>query len=161
MTHEGIHTGQSPSSWDHPCADMHLIMQQICPFGGKIVHLTTDLCLQVGPESKDSIRSLYGKGHLCNATLFRSAAMAEPAPLASIRELRWWVATGPGQPHCQQKPCLPRSELQDGDVSPVVVPHHAVAGRVQFPIGRLAAVGLVGSPACGCMVSAMQAWSVT
>lgn len=88
---------QSPASSDLFCGDMHLIMQRICLLGCKIFCLTTALCLQVGPESKDAIRSMYGKGHIGNDTLFRSVAMAEPAPLAAIRELRWWVATGAGQ----------------------------------------------------------------
>jgi len=52
--------------------------------------------MQVGPVSKDEIRSLHAKGRIGDGTLFRTGDMAEPCPLASLRELRWWVASGPG-----------------------------------------------------------------
>lgn len=49
-----------------------------------------------GPVSKAEIRQLYNKGIITSGTPFWAPGMAEPAPLAAVRELRWWVATGTG-----------------------------------------------------------------
>ena len=41
---------------------------------------------------------LLGKGSVSMRTLFEAPSMMEPKPLFAIRELRWWVSTGLGEP---------------------------------------------------------------
>lgn len=73
-------------------------IQSISTFDAEITGLPF---VQVGPVSKDEIRSLYAKGRIGDGFLFCTAAMAEPAPLVSLRELRWCVATGAGRKRLQ------------------------------------------------------------
>ena len=48
-----------------------------------------------GPITKKEIRQLYARGSIDASTLFWASDMAEPTPLRSLRELRWWISTGP------------------------------------------------------------------
>lgn len=51
-----------------------------------------------GPVTKDAIRELHAKGAIALDTLFEADGMTEPKPLFAIRELRWWLSNGPGEP---------------------------------------------------------------
>jgi GYF domain 2 len=52
---------------------------------------------RLGPVSRDDIRRLWATGGIRPQTPFEAAGMDRPAPLSTIRELRWWVMGGTGE----------------------------------------------------------------
>lgn len=52
----------------------------------------------MGPVSKAELKQAFARGQVGVGTPFWAAAMAEPLPLASVRELRWLVSHRRGDP---------------------------------------------------------------
>ena len=52
----------------------------------------------MGPVSKAELKQAFARGQVGLGTPFWAAGMAEPLPLASIRELRWLVSHRRGKP---------------------------------------------------------------
>ena len=65
---------------------------------------------QEGPLSKAELKQAFARGQVGLGTPFWAAGMAEPQPLAAIRELRWLVSHRlgtPSPPSCLQLLCVP------------------------------------------------------
>ena len=80
---------------------------------------------RMGPVSRAEIRQLHSSGAVDGGTSFWTAGMAEPLPLGSLRELRWWVARKTGE-RCLSPPSktwIPRLKKFHVDWAPDVSLH--------------------------------------
>jgi DnaJ family protein C protein 13 len=88
-------------------------------------------------------RPLCSSGTITGTTFFWAAGMAEPLPLAAVRELRWWVAHRQGPLSAFEAAAAALRVLQVlADQQPAVDAH----GEVLFPLPL--AHRLMASPAC-------------
>ena len=62
---------------------------------------------RVGPISKAELKQAFARGQAGVGTPFWAAGMAEPQPLASIRELRWLVSHRLGTQTTQPQMTIP------------------------------------------------------